>query len=168
MTADLVGLSFAVEAGSAAYVPSPTPTWAHRTSSSATPYWRGSSPAGGSRTGQGRAEPQFDMSILARYGIAMAGSLTTPCSNPMCWTAPAPATNMDDLAKKYLHHDTITYADIAGSGAKQLSFDQIPLEQAGPYAAEDAEVTFRLHQALWPSSPRSRPWPASTGRSRSP
>jgi DNA polymerase-1 len=58
--------------------------------------------------------------------------------------------DMDSLAKKYLDHDTIHFEDIAGKGAKQLTFNQIPLEQAGPYAAEDADVTLRLHRVLWP------------------
>ncbi|MDP1271029.1 hypothetical protein, partial [Klebsiella pneumoniae] len=53
--------------------------------------------------------------------------------------------DMDSLAKKYLDHDTVSFQDIAGKGAKQLTFDQIALEQAGPYAAEDADVTLRLH-----------------------
>lgn len=56
---------------------------------------------------------------------------------------------MDSLALKYLGHSTIRFEDIAGKGAKQLTFDQIAIEQAGPYAAEDADVTLRLHQALW-------------------
>ena len=58
--------------------------------------------------------------------------------------------DMDALALKYLDHRTIHFADIAGKGAGQLTFDQIPIEQAGPYAAEDAEVTLRLHETLWP------------------
>ncbi|MFU1921573.1 DNA polymerase, partial [Klebsiella pneumoniae] len=57
--------------------------------------------------------------------------------------------DMDSLALKYLGHSTIRFEDIAGKGAKQLTFDQIAIEQAGPYAAEDADVTLRLHQALW-------------------
>ena len=58
--------------------------------------------------------------------------------------------DMDSLALKYLGHRTIHYEDIAGKGAKQLSFNQIPIEDAGPYAAEDADVTLRLHRALRP------------------
>ena len=58
--------------------------------------------------------------------------------------------DMDSLALKYLGHKTIHFEDIAGKGAKQLTFNQIKLEEAGPYAAEDADVTLRLHQALWP------------------
>jgi DNA polymerase-1 len=57
---------------------------------------------------------------------------------------------MDSLAAKYLEHKTIKFEDVAGKGAKQITFDHVPLEQAGPYAAEDADVTLRLHQTLWP------------------
>ena len=57
--------------------------------------------------------------------------------------------DMDSLATKYLSHNTIHFEDIAGKGAKQLTFNQIPLEQASPYAAEDADVTLRLHNQLW-------------------
>jgi DNA polymerase I len=151
MTADLVGLSFAVEAGSAAYVPV-----AHT--------YMGAPDQLGRDAVLARLKPlladparakvgqnlKFDMSILARYGIAMDGISHDTMLESYVLDSTGTRHNMDDLAKKYLHHDTITYADIAGSGAKQLSFDQIPLEQAGPYAAEDAEVTLRLHQALWP------------------
>ena len=62
---------------------------------------------------------------------------------------------MDSLAERHLGHKTIHFEDVAGKGAKQLTFDQVPLEQAGPYAAEDADITLRLHQALWP---QLEPW----------
>lgn len=68
--------------------------------------------------------------------------------------------DMDSLALKYLDHTTVSFQDIAGKGAKQLTFDQIALEQAGPYAAEDADITLRLHQALVENSMRSRASPA--------
>ena len=130
---------------------SPTSTRGPRTSSGATPCSARLKPLLEDQT---RAKVgqnlKFDMSILARYGIAMAGIAHDTMLESYVLDSTATRHNMDDLAKKYLHHDTITYADIAGTGAKQLSFDQIPLEQAGPYAAEDAEVTLRLHQTLWP------------------
>lgn len=68
---------------------------------------------------------------------------------------------MDSLALKYLGHSTIRFEDIAGKGAKQLTFDQIAIEQAGPYAAEDADVTLRLHQALWQKLEAIPSWPGS-------
>jgi DNA polymerase-1 len=58
--------------------------------------------------------------------------------------------DMDSVALKYLGHTTIKYEDVAGKGAKQLSFNEVPLESAAPYAAEDADITLRLHQAMWP------------------
>ena len=58
--------------------------------------------------------------------------------------------NMDDLAAKYLNYKTTTFEEIAGKGVKQLTFNQIELEKAAPYAAEDADITLRLHQTLWP------------------
>ena len=151
MTADLVGLSFACEAGSAAYVPvahaypgAPDQLGRDAVLARLKPLLEDPARA---KVGQNL---KFDMSILARYGIAMAGISHDTMLESYVLDSTATRHNMDDLAKKYLHHNTITYADIAGTGAKQLSFDQIPLEQAGPYAAEDAEVTLRLHQTLWP------------------
>jgi DNA polymerase-1 len=93
---------------------------------------------------------KYDISVCANHGIACAASPTTPCWRAMCSTAPPPGTTWTRWPKKYLDQDTIHFEDIAGKGAKQLTFDQIPLEQAGPYAAEDADVTLRLHRALWP------------------
>ncbi|MFP3458430.1 hypothetical protein R0J89_19470, partial [Psychrobacter sp. SIMBA_152] len=58
--------------------------------------------------------------------------------------------DMDSLALKYLGHKNISFEDIAGKGKKQLTFNQIELEKAAPYAAEDADITLRLHQVLWP------------------
>ncbi len=58
--------------------------------------------------------------------------------------------DLDTLALKYLGHKTIHYEDVAGKGKGQLSFNQVPLEQAGPYAAEDADISLRLHDALYP------------------
>ncbi len=151
MTADLVGLSFSVESGSAAYVPV-----AHS--------YMGAPDQLGRDAMLARLKPlledparakvgqnlKYDMSILARYDIAMAGISHDTMLESYVLDSTATRHNMDDLAKKYLDHKTIAFTDIAGTGAKQLSFDQIPLEQAGPYAAEDAEVTLRLHQTLWP------------------
>ena len=62
--------------------------------------------------------------------------------------------DMDSLALNYLGEETIKFADVAGKGAAQLTFNQVALEQAGPYAAEDADITLRLHQTLWPRGGR--------------
>ena len=68
----------------------------------------------------------------------------------MCWRVPRPVTTWTAVALRYLNHTTIKYEDVAGKGAKQLTFNEVPVETAAPYAAEDADVTLRLHQAMWP------------------
>ena len=90
------------------------------------------------------------MSVLARAGIALAGIAFDTMLESYVLDSTATRHDMDSLALKYLGHRTIHYEDIAGKGAKQLSFNQIPIESAGPYAAEDADVTLRLHRVLRP------------------
>ena len=100
---------------------------------------------------------KFDMNILANcaiggdpaQGITVRGIAFDTMLESYVLNSTATRHDMDSLAKKYLDHDTVSFQDIAGKGAKQLTFDQIALEQAGPYAAEDADVTLRLHQALF-------------------
>jgi len=91
---------------------------------------------------------KFDMTIFARNGIELRGIEfdTMLLSYTLDSTG---RHNMDDLAKRYLGHQTIGFEDIAGKGKNQLTFNQIPLEQAGEYAAEDADVTMKLQQVLW-------------------
>ncbi|MGU9859966.1 DNA polymerase I [Pseudomonas sp. LF245] len=99
---------------------------------------------------------KFDMNILANcaiggdpaHGISVRGIAFDTMLESYVLNSTATRHDMDSLAKKYLDYDTVSFQDIAGKGAKQLTFDQIPLEQAGPYAAEDADVTLRLHQEL--------------------
>jgi DNA polymerase-1 len=93
---------------------------------------------------------KYDMSVCANHGIRLAGIAHDTMLESYVLDSTATRHDMDSLARKYLGHDTIHFEDIAGKGAKQLTFDQIPLEQAAPYAAEDADVTLKLHQALWP------------------
>ena len=151
MQAQLVGLSFAVEPHRAAYVPV-----AH------------SYPGAPEQLERdwvlGRLKPlledrtrrkvgqnlKYDMSVLANHGIAMDGIAGDTMLESYVLASTATRHDMDSLARKYLGHETIHFEDIAGKGAKQLTFDQIPLEQAGPYAAEDADVTLRLHRELSP------------------
>ena len=100
---------------------------------------------------------KFDMNILANcsiggdpaHGITVRGIAFDTMLESYVLNSTATRHDMDSLAKKYLDYDTVAFQDIAGKGAKQLTFDQIALEQAGPYAAEDADVTLRLHQALF-------------------
>ncbi|KAA6185356.1 DNA polymerase I [Thiohalocapsa marina] len=98
---------------------------------------------------------KYDISVCANHGIAVQGVAHDTMLQSYVLDSTATRHDMDSLAKKYLNHETIRFEDIAGKkgagkGSRQLTFDQIPLEQAGPYAAEDADVTLRLHQALWP------------------
>jgi DNA polymerase-1 len=91
------------------------------------------------------------MSVLARHGVRLDGVGFDTMLESYVLDSTATRHDMDSLALKYLTHRTIHFEDIAGKGAKQLTFNQIALDEAGPYAAEDADVTLRLHQALWPS-----------------
>ncbi|MFC0710805.1 DNA polymerase I [Azorhizophilus paspali] len=92
---------------------------------------------------------KYDMNVLAHYGIEVRGVAYDTMLESYVLDSTATRHDMDSLALKYLGQATIRFEDIAGKGAKQLTFDQIALEQAGPYAAEDADVTLRLHQCLW-------------------
>ena len=151
MQADLVGVSFAVEPGHAAYVPfghdypgAPDQLGRQVVLEKLRPILESGRPA---KIGQNL---KYDMSVLARAGIALAGVAFDTMLESYVLDSTATRHDMDSLALKYLGHRTIHYEDIAGKGAKQLTFNQIPIESAGPYAAEDADVTLRLHRALRP------------------
>ncbi|NWA28095.1 DNA polymerase I [Pseudomonas gingeri] len=155
--AQLVGVSFAVQANEAAYVPLThsyldVPQQLDRDSvlRALKPLLEDPEKL---KVGQ---HAKFDMNILANCaiggdpacGITVRGIAFDTMLESYVLNATATRHDMDSLAKKYLDYDTVSFQDIAGKGAKQLTFDQIPLEQAGPYAAEDADVTLRLHLAL--------------------
>ena len=151
MQADLVGVSFAVEPGHAAYVPfghdytgAPAQLASEVVLGKLRPIIESERPA---KIGQNL---KYDMSVLARAGIHLAGIEFDTMLESYVLDSTATRHDMDSLALKYLGHRTIHYEDIAGKGAKQLSFNQIPIEAAGPYAAEDADVTLRLHRVLRP------------------
>ena len=92
---------------------------------------------------------KYDMNVLANYGIQVQGVKYDTMLESYVLDSGASRHNMDALADHYLNETTIKFEEIAGKGAKQLTFNQIALEQAAPYAAEDADITFRLHQTLW-------------------
>lgn len=149
--AQLVGLSFAVEAGKAAYVP-----LAHDYEGAPAQLNRAAvleqlkpilESAEHKKVGQ---HMKYDMHVLANYGIKMQGVAFDTMLESYVLDSVATRHDMDSLSLKYLGHSTITFEDIAGKGAKQLTFNQIDIEKAGPYAAEDADITLRLHQRLWP------------------
>lgn len=156
--AQLVGLSFSIKAGEAAYVPLThsymgAPAQLDRDSVllALKPLLEDPKLL---KVGQ---HAKFDMNILANCaiggdqanGITMRGVAFDTMLESYVLNSTATRHDMDSLAQKYLDHSTVSFQDIAGKGAKQLTFDQIPLEQAGPYAAEDADVTLRLHQVLF-------------------
>jgi DNA polymerase-1 len=91
---------------------------------------------------------KYDKNVLANYGIKLQGILSDTMLASYVLNSVATRHNMDSLSLKYLGHNTIQFEDIAGKGAKQITFNQVALEEAAPYAAEDADVTLRLHEAL--------------------
>jgi DNA polymerase-1 len=93
---------------------------------------------------------KYDCHIFTRYGIRMVGMQHDTMLQSYVLNSTTTRHNMDALAAYYLQRQTIHYEDVAGKGAKQLIFDQVELEQATPYAGEDADVTLQLHQVLWP------------------
>ncbi|MDG1114771.1 MAG: DNA polymerase I [Pseudomonadales bacterium] len=93
---------------------------------------------------------KFDLSILARYGRTINAPIADTMLESYVYNSVATRHNMDDLAQKYLGRKTVKFEEIAGKGVKQRTFNQIELEAAGHYAAEDADITFQLHEVLWP------------------
>jgi DNA polymerase-1 len=151
MEAELVGVSFAIEPGEAAYVPV-----GHRYPGAPDQLDRDAVLAELKPLLENPARPKVgqnlksDMSVLARHGVALAGIAYDTMLESYVLDATATRHDMDSLAEKYLGHRTIHYEDVAGKGARQIGFDQVPIESAAEYAAEDADVTLRLHRALWP------------------
>jgi len=160
MQAEIVGVSFAVEPGRAAYVPMThdypgAPPQLSRTEvlGALRPLLEDPERA---KLGQNL---KYDMSVLARYDIELRGIRYDTMLESYVLDSTATRHDMDSLALKYLSHRTIHFEDVAGKGAKQLTFNQVELEKAAPYAAEDADVTLSLHRTLWPrleAEPRLR------------
>ena len=152
MQADLVGLSFAVEPFEAIYIPvghdypgAEQQLDRETVLKALEPLLEGKSPK---KVGQ---HIKYDMNVLSRYGVAVDGVAWDTMLESYVLNSTGSRHDMDSLALKYLGHKTTHYEDIAGKGAKQISFSQVSIEDAGFYAAEDADVTLRLHQHLWPS-----------------
>ena len=93
---------------------------------------------------------KYDYNVFKNHGITLKGIVYDTMLESYLLNSTANRHDMDTLALKYLGHKTITFADVAGVGAKQLHFNQIPVNIAAPYAAEDAEITLKLHQTLYP------------------
>lgn len=151
MQARIVGVSFAAAAGKAAYVPfghdyagAPEQLAGDAVLAQLKPLLEDTTPR---KIGQ---HLKYDMNVLANHGIALTGIAFDTMLESYVLDSTASRHDMDSLALKYLGHHTITFEDVAGKGAKQLSFNEVPVEQASVYAAEDADVTLQLHHALWP------------------
>lgn len=93
---------------------------------------------------------KYDFSVFANHGITLNGIAFDTMLESYVLNSAGSRHDLDTLAKKHLDYTTTTFTDIAGKGAKQLTFNQIPLEKAGPYAAEDADITLQLHECFWP------------------
>ncbi|MEZ9049371.1 DNA polymerase I [Vibrio sp. 10N.247.311.64] len=149
MVANLVGLSFATEEGVAAYVPvahdyldAPQQLDRDWVLEQLKPILEDDAQA---KVGQNL---KFDMSVLARYGIEMKGIKHDTMLASYVFNSVGGKHDMDSLALRFLQHSCISFEQIAGKGKKQLTFNQIELGEASPYAAEDADVTLRLHNRL--------------------
>ncbi|GLQ86526.1 DNA polymerase I [Dyella flagellata] len=160
MQADIVGVSLAVESCKACYIPlahdypgAPKQLSREEVLAALKPIFE--DPAR-PKVGQ---HAKYDMNILSHYGIVVQGLKHDTMLESYVWNATATRHDMDSLAKRYLDYDTIKYEAVAGKGAKQISFSQVDLDTACNYAAEDADITLRLHHALWPqleSEPKLR------------
>lgn len=149
MVANLVGLSFATEEGVAAYVPvahdyldAPQQLDCDWVLEQLKPILEDDAQA---KVGQNL---KYDMSVLARYGIEMKGIKHDTMLASYVFNSVGGKHDMDSLALRFLQHSCISFEQIAGKGKKQLTFNQIELGEASPYAAEDADVTLRLHNRL--------------------
>lgn len=158
MEAQVVGVSFAIEPGEAAYVPfghdymgAPEQLERDYVLEQLRPLLENPKQA---KLGQNL---KYDKNVLANHDIDLQGIAEDTMLESYVLNSVALRHNMNALALEYLGEQTISFQSIAGKGAKQLTFNQIDLEQAGPYAAEDADITLRLHQVL-------RPRLAQTGR----
>ncbi len=149
MEANLIGLSFAIEPGKAAYLPvahdymgAPAQLDRNDVLAQLKPLLESDEHK---KVGQ---HIKYDMNVLARYDIELKGVAYDTMLESYALNSTATRHNMDALAEHYLDLKTIKFEEIAGKGKKQLTFNQIEMEQAAPYAAEDADITLRLHQTL--------------------
>ncbi len=151
MRAELVGLSFSIEPGKACYIPvghdyPGVPAQLDRKAvlDALKPLLQDPELP---KVGQ---HAKYDCNVLSHHGIEVRGIAFDTMLESYVLNATANRHDMDTLARRWLDHETVHYEDVAGKGAKQISFSQVDLETAGRYAAEDADITLRLHHALWP------------------
>ena len=151
MAARVVGVSFAVSPGSAAYVPLahdypgvPQQLDREAVLRQLQPILENSDIY---KIGHNL---KYDRNILLNHGIKLGGVRFDSMLESYVLESTATRHDMDSVALKYLDHTTIKYEEVAGKGANQLGFNEVPLETAAPYAAEDADITLRLHEVMWP------------------
>jgi DNA polymerase-1 len=151
MHASIVGVSFAVAPGVAAYLPlrhdyAGAPDQLDRDASLAKlkPLLESEDHA---KVGH---HLKYDAHVLANHGITLRGMRYDSMLESYVWNSVATRHDMDSVAERYLGIRTIHYEDVAGKGAKQISFSQVPVDKAAEYSSEDSDVTLRLHQVLWP------------------
>ena len=150
MIAEIVGLSLCTEPGEACYVPvahdgpgAPDQLPRDEVLAKLKPWLEDDSKK---KVGH---HLKYDAHILARYDIALAGMAFDSMLESYVLNSVATRHDMDSVARQYLGKETIHYEDVAGKGAKQLTFNQVDLDTAAPYAAEDADITLQLHESLW-------------------
>ncbi len=151
MSAEIVGLSFCIESGTAAYLPlghdyagAPAQIERARALEALRPILEDPE-----RPKLGH-HLKYDAHVLRNYGIQLAGMRYDTMLESYVWNSVGARHDMDSAALCYLGLRTITYEEVAGKGAKQIPFSQVPVDRASEYAAEDADVTLCLHKALWP------------------
>ena len=149
MQANLVGLSFSTEPGSGCYVPvghtypgAPAQLDLRETLDALRPLLES---AQHRKLGQ---HGKYDIHVLRRHGVAIDGYADDTMLESFIWNSSATRHDMDSLAKRYLGYDTIKFEDVAGKGAKQIPFSEVAIDDATGYAAEDADITLRLHRVL--------------------
>ena len=150
MDAEIVGISVAVEPGKAAYIPvahdytgAPEQLPRDDVLAKLRPWLED---AARKKVGH---HLKYDAHIFARHGVKLAGMAFDSMLESYVLNSVATRHDMDSVARHYLGRETIHYEDVAGKGAKQLTFNQVDLETAAPYAAEDADITLQLHDKLW-------------------
>jgi len=158
MEAELVGISLAVEAGEAAYIPvaHDYPGAPDQLSRDAVLEAMRAFLEDPEKKKVGH-HLKYDAHIFARYDIGLKGMAFDTMLESYVLNSVATRHDMDSVAGYYLNVDTIHYEDVAGKGAKQLTFNQVDLEQAAPYAAEDADITLKLHEHLWGELRKTKP-----------
>ncbi len=151
MDAQIVGVSFSVEPGEAAYVPlghdyagAPEQLNREKTLSALKPILESET------IGKVGHHLKYDAHVLLNYGIHLRGMRFDTMLESYVLNSTATRHDMDSVARKYLGVETIHYEDVAGKGAKQIGFSQVAIDQASEYAAEDADITLQLHRTLWP------------------